>query len=121
MLHNLRRFVFTITATPPRCCTVSRMETDRYRKAVHALACSGEPVTLRRVCAWLLKHEGVGCSLRDAHSALAEWRESRTGEVARTVKRVGSAVRRELKPLDTDTRQRVVRALSDTPPWRGHS
>lgn len=97
------------------------MEIDRYRNAVHSLARSGKPVTLRSVSAWLREHEGVGCSLRDAHAALAEWRATHTRDVARTVKRVGTAVRRELKPLDMDTRQRVVRALADTPPWRAHA
>lgn len=93
------------------------MSVDRYQRAVQALSQSKRAVTLRSVSEWLREHDGKGCSLRDAHLAVSTWRAARTHKVVRTVARVSSVVQRELRPLDTDTRARVVRALSEAPPW----
>lgn len=100
----------------PSLSTSSRQKTEsnRYTRAVHALVKHDEPVSLRSVSAWLLKNEGTGCSLRDAQAAVSAWRESRSRTVATTVRKVNTTLMRALKPLDTDTKQRVIKELSDS-------
>ena len=89
-------------------------ENNRYTRAVHALVKHDEPVSLRSVNAWLLKNDGIGCSLRDAQAAVAVWRASRTRTVTATVRKVKTTVVRALRPLDLDTQQRVVKELTES-------
>ena len=48
-------------------------ETNRYQRAIRAIA-QREQVTTGAIIEWLKKHEGVGCSMREASNELQAWR-----------------------------------------------
>ena len=48
-------------------------ETNRYQRAIRAIA-QREQVTTYAIIGWLKKHEGVGCSMREASNELQAWR-----------------------------------------------
>ena len=87
---------------------------DRYMRAVKALVNNGKTVSLRSVRAWLVEKDGIGCSLRDAQVAVSAWRDGRTNKVSATVRKVRTTVSKALKPLDSDTQQRVVKELTSS-------
>ena len=45
----------------------------RYEWAAKSIHAKGERVTIKAIQAWLLAHERVGCSVRDAHKASAPY------------------------------------------------
>ena len=47
-------------------------ETNRYQRAIRAIA-QREQVTTGAIIEWLKKHEGVGCSMREASNELQAW------------------------------------------------
>ena len=48
-------------------------ETNRYQRAIRAIS-QREQVTTGAIIEWLKKHEGVGCSMREASNELQAWR-----------------------------------------------
>ncbi len=48
-------------------------ELNRYQRAIEAIA-KKKRVTGDGVCEWLKKHEGIGCSKRDATNEVRAWR-----------------------------------------------
>jgi len=52
---------------------VTHFRMNRFERAARSIHAKGERVTIKAIQAWLRAHDGVGCSVRDAHKASAPY------------------------------------------------
>ena len=52
---------------------MTHIRLSRFERAARSIHAKGERVTIKAIQAWLLAHERVGCSVRDAHKASAPY------------------------------------------------
>ena len=93
----------------------------RVASAVRELARKDEPLTQERVMEYLMQRDGRGCSERDAHQVLSEYRKVQEPHMRKVMRDIRAAIARHMRSLDADTRHRVARELSQvgrsTPEW----
>lgn len=85
-------------------------ETNRYQRAIRAIA-QREQVTTGAIIEWLKKHEGVGCSMREASNELQAWRamQEQDLDIAADIAALGLLA--ATSGLTRDGRARVITRL----------
>jgi|TARA_R110000868_G_scaffold82832_1_gene233745 hypothetical protein len=85
-------------------------ETNRYQRAIRAIA-QREQVTTYAIIEWLKKHEGVGCSMREASNELQAWRamQEQDLDIAADIAALGLLA--ATSGLTRDGRARVITRL----------
>ena len=85
-------------------------ETNRYQRAIRAIA-QREQVTTHAIIEWLKKHEGVGCSMREASNELQAWRamQEQDLDIAADIAALGLLA--ATSGLTRDGRARVITRL----------
>lgn len=85
-------------------------ETNRYRRAIRAIA-QREQVTHGAIIEWLKKHEGVGCSMREASNELQAWRVIHEQEIDMAIDIAALGLLAATSGLTRDGRARVMTRL----------
>ena len=85
-------------------------ETNRYQRAIRAIA-QREQVTTYAIIGWLKKHEGVGCSMREASNELQAWRAMQEQDLDIAVDIAALGLLAATSGLTRDGRARVITRL----------
>ena len=85
-------------------------ETNRYQRAIRAIA-QREQVTTYAIIGWLKKHEGVGCSMREASNELQAWRAMQEQDLDIAVDIAALGLLAATSGLTRDGRARVMTRL----------
>ena len=85
-------------------------ETNRYQRAIRAIA-QREQVTTSAIIEWLKKHEGVGCSMREASNELQAWRAMQEQDLDIAVDIAALGLLAATSGLTRDGRARVITRL----------
>jgi len=85
-------------------------ETNRYQRAIRAIA-QREQVTNGAIVEWLKKHEGVGCSMREACMELQAWRAIHEEEIDMAIDIAALGLLAATSGLTRDGRARAITRL----------
>ncbi len=85
-------------------------ETNRYQRAIRAIA-QREQVTNSAIIEWLKKHEGVGCSMREASNELQAWRAIHDPEIDMAIDIAALGLLAATSGLTRDGRARAITRL----------
>ena len=85
-------------------------ETNRYQRAIRAIS-QREQVTNGAIIEWLKKHEGVGCSMREASNELQAWRAMQEQDLDIAVDIAALGLLAATSGLTRDGRARVITRL----------
>lgn len=84
---------------------------ERAESAVASMVRAGLPITARGIVAYLLRVDGVGCSMREAVVAARRYREAQQPKWVKAVGRVRASLAQATASLPADAVLRVADAL----------
>lgn len=91
----------------------------RYQRAIQGMLEDGLEVTQLGIVQWLKENDGVGCSQRDAHAALDEYRERMSSKELQAVMMCCNALAGVVMNLPADSQYRVLRQLDTNDAVKG--